>query len=218
MTFPVVVFDWDGTLVDSEHHIVASLAHAAQQMALEKLSHDQLKSIIGLGLREAILALYPGLTDLAIEQYRQHYAEYYFSRPTGAHDLFADTLATLSALQQRGVTLAVATGKSRNGLERALTSTGLRPYFATTRCADETRSKPHPLMLQEICSELSVAPGDMIMVGDSSFDLEMAQLFGVASIGVSYGVHAREVLEAFQPRRIIDSLSELLLLYEEPGL
>lgn len=213
MTYPVVVFDWDGTLVDSEHHIVASLTHASAQSGLAALSHDEFKSIIGLGLREAILALYPGLPEAMIEPYRKHYSEFYFSKPTGPNDLFRDTIATLDALKQKGVTLAVATGKSRNGLERALSSTGLAPYFAATRCADETRSKPHPLMLQQIATELGSSPEDMVMVGDSSFDLDMARQFGAASIGVSYGVHDRQILERCQPRKIIDSLSELLLLY-----
>lgn len=213
MTFPVVVFDWDGTLVDSEHHIVASLRHASAQSGLAVLSHDEFKSIIGLGLREAVLALYPGLSDAAIELYRKHYAEFYFTKPTSPDDLFNDTIATLEALKQKGVMLAVATGKSRNGLDRALSSTGLAPYFAVTRCADETRSKPHPLMLQQIATELATAPEQMVMVGDSSFDLDMARQFGMASIGVSYGVHERQILERYQPRRIINALSELLDLY-----
>ncbi len=213
MSFPVVVFDWDGTLVDSEQHIVNSLAYAARQLSLPELSHEQLKSIIGLGLREAVHALYAELADGTFEDYRRHYAEHYFSKPTDARHLFCGVVDTLSALRERGVHLAVATGKSRNGLDKALAATGLASHFVVTRCADETRSKPHPLMLEQIAQYLRVAPQQMLMVGDSSYDLEMAQRFGAAAIGVSYGVHAPEHLQRYAPLRIVDRLAEILELY-----
>jgi phosphoglycolate phosphatase len=210
MNFSVVVFDWDGTLVDSEHHIVNSLAHAAQRLDLPSLSHDRLKSIIGLGLREAIGALYPDLSEQGFKDFRALYAEHYFSKPMGADDLFEGVESTLQALQERQVRLAVATGKNRHGLDRALAATGLGRWFTVTRCADETQSKPHPQMLQEIAQALNVGPQRMLMVGDSSFDLEMAQRFGIASVGVSYGVHDPVILQRYNPLRIVDRLGELL--------
>jgi phosphoglycolate phosphatase len=210
MAYEAVVFDWDGTLVDSEHHIVSSIRHAAKQMQLPELGHDQLKNIIGLGMREALLSLYPGLTEAQILAMRDHYSQYFFSRETDQSTLFEGVVETLEALKVSGVRLAVATGKSRNGLEKALTSTKLRRFFEIERCADETLSKPNPLMLQQISDYFSLPAESMLMVGDTEYDLVMATRQGMDAIAVSYGVHESDRLRKHNPLEIVDHLSEII--------
>ena len=210
MSYQVVVFDWDGTLVDSESHIVASIEYAAQQMRLPVLSYAQIKNIIGLGMREALLALYPALTEAQVEQARAHYAYHFFTKKTEQSALFDGVIDTLTALQASGVKMAVATGKSRHGLEQALSSTGLRHFFEIERCADETRSKPHVMMLQQIAAHFNLAPAKMLMVGDTEYDLAMAAGFGMDALGVSYGVHEPSRLSKHNPLKIIDHIAEVL--------
>lgn len=210
MSYKVIVFDWDGTLVDSEQHIVDSLRYAANKMALPERTHDEFKRIIGLGMREAILSLYPDIGEGDIQRVRQHYSEGFFSQSTDVTQLFEGVEDVLSELRSRDRKLAVATGKSRNGLEKALDSTALRSYFHLTKCADETRSKPDPLMLEQIAEHFDVLPGEMLMVGDTEFDLEMAAKLGVPSLAVSYGVHDRKNLLKHKPIEVIDHLSEVL--------
>ena len=209
MSYKVVVFDWDGTLVDSERHIVSSIEYAADKMSLPERSYDEMKGIIGLGMREALLTLYPELSEDEIKNLRAHYSTQFFSAPTNAAQLFDGVLELLQYLRDKGLKLAVATGKSRNGLEKALDSTTLRPYFDITRCADETRSKPDPLMLVQIADHFEVEPVEMLMVGDTEFDLAMAANLGVPSIAVSHGVHEVERLQLHKPLKVLDHLSEL---------
>ena len=208
--YPVCIFDWDGTLVNSEKHIVESLTYAAERMRLPKLAYTQLKDIIGLSMPNALAILYPGLSDADVESVRRHYAEHFFSVPQDASTLFDFVAETLSQLQDAGVRLAVATGKSRHGLDKALLSTGLKPFFEIERCADETCSKPDPLMLAEIAEHFNMPPSAMLMIGDTEYDLEMARRYSMDSLGVSYGVHDRERLLRHEPVAIIDCFSELL--------
>jgi len=210
--YEVVVFDWDGTLVDSEAHIVASIEHAARAVGLPALDYDTIKNIIGLGMREALLVLYPELTDERIAVLRKHYAHYFFSKDVDQTMLFDGVLETLDQLQLSGLRLAVATGKSRNGLNKALEATGLKSYFEIERCADETRSKPHPMMLDQISEHFALPPSKMFLVGDTEYDLEMAARFGMSSVGVSYGVHDVARLDKHKPLRIVDHISEILAL------
>lgn len=217
MSYPVFIFDWDGTLVDSESHIVSSLAYAAEQLALPNLGHDKYKDIIGLGMREALESLYPDLSDKDVERMRAAYAEFFFRTEMTEKNLFEGVIDTLSQLRDRGANLAVATGKSRNGLNLALKATGLGQYFDIERCADETRSKPHPMMLEEIINYYGVSQKECVMVGDTVYDLEMAGRIGMDAIGVSYGVHAVERLSSFDPRAIIDRFSELVVLDIDRG-
>lgn len=208
--YPVCIFDWDGTLVNSEKHIVESLSYAAERMNLPKLAYAQLKDIIGLSMHKALAMLYPGLSDADIEGMRRHYGEHFFSVPQDTSTLFAHVLETLTRLQDAGVRLAVATGKSRHGLDKALVSTGLKAFFEIERCADETCSKPDPQMLLEIAAHFELPASAMLMIGDTEYDLEMAKRFGMDSLGVSYGVHDRERLLRHEPVAIIDCFSELL--------
>lgn len=209
MNLKLIVFDWDGTLVDSEQRIVESMQAAMVDLNAEQRSHDQIKRIIGLGLAEAIQTLFPGCDAQFISDMRDHYREHFFS---GSHraSLFPGVEQLLSRLEEAGFFLAVATGKSRRGLEEDLTETGLRPRFNTTRCADEAHSKPHPQMLQDVMNFVGVAPDQTLMVGDTEFDLEMASNAGAHSMGVSYGVHDVSDLLKHNPITVLDSLSELL--------
>ncbi|MFT5718226.1 MAG: phosphoglycolate phosphatase [Oleiphilaceae bacterium] len=210
--YEVVVFDWDGTLVDSEAHIVASIESAARAIGLPALDYDVIKDIIGLGMREALLVLYPRLTEEQVVDMRQHYSTFFFSKNVDQLMLFDGVLETLEKLKSSGRKLAVATGKSRNGLDKALEATGLKPYFDIERCADETRSKPHPMMLAEISEYFALPSTKMVMVGDTEYDLEMAARFGMESVGVSYGVHDVARLNKHKPLKIVDHISEILVL------
>lgn len=207
--YKICVFDWDGTLVDSERHIVDSLTYAAERLSLPPLSYDKKKDIIGLSMHKALETLYPSLSLAGIEQMRAHYGEHFFSVPQDASILFEGVLSTLSDFRNAGVKLAVATGKSRNGLDKALVSTGLKSFFDIERCADETRSKPDPLMLSEIAQYYNADTGSMLMVGDTEYDLEMARNYNMDSVGVSYGVHDKARLVLHNPIAIIDTFSEL---------
>jgi phosphoglycolate phosphatase len=213
MNTPVelVIFDWDGTLFDSVGQIVASLQFAARQFE-QPLTAAAAKSIIGLGLPEVAQQLFPAVPELHAD-ILQAYSEHYVANSTG--DVwFAGIAEMLADLQTVGVVLAVATGKSRKGLDRVLKQTGSLDIFTATRAASETRSKPDPLMLAEILAETGIKAEHAIMVGDTSYDLEMARNIAMPSVGVSYGVHPPETLFQFDPLAVVDevsSLHELLL-------
>jgi phosphoglycolate phosphatase len=206
-SFELLVFDWDGTLMDSEAHIVASMQRAANDVNLPDLSAKAVSNLIGLGLRESIENLFPGIDDetcqAVFDRYRYHFLADDPCEP------FEGAEAVLSALKEQGYLLAVATGKGRVGLERVLTSTGFGQYFEETRCADETRSKPHPQMLYEIMEVLGVEPHKTAMIGDTEYDLQMANAAGVAPLAVDYGVHDRDRLMECNPLGYLMSIQEL---------
>lgn len=202
----LVIFDWDGTLFDSVGQIVASLQYAAQQFQ-QPLTDEAAKSIIGLGLPEVMQILFPQVPHLQ-QDILQCYADHYVAN-SKADAWFRGIAELLADLKQQGIQLAVATGKSRKGLDRVLTQTDSHHIFDITRAASETRSKPDPLMLQEILLETGVPVQCALMVGDSSYDLEMAQNLKMSSIGVSYGVHAVDILQCYQPLTIVDSVQDL---------
>lgn len=208
MNSPVklVIFDWDGTLFDSVGQIVASLQFAAQQFQ-QPLTEADAKSIIGLGLPEVAQRLFPNVPELH-EQILQAYSEHYVAHSTG-DAWFNGVAEMLHDLVDQGIRLAVATGKSRKGLDRVLKQTQSQNLFVATRAASETKSKPHPLMLEEILAETGVQVSNAIMVGDTSYDLEMAQNLGMPRVGVSYGVHTPETLQQFQPIAIAPNVHAL---------
>lgn len=204
--FDLVIFDWDGTLYDSIHQIVESLQWAAHQHDIE-LAGEAAKDIIGLGLPEAMQALFPRHQTLhsSIQAaYSQHYVGH-----SHTQGWFAGVDGLLSALAQREVQCAVATGKSRAGLNRVLANTNSASRFVVTRCASETLSKPHPLMLEQILQETGVPVARAVMVGDTTYDMEMAARIGMPRIGVNYGVHSSAQLQEFQPLYIAQSVTEL---------
>jgi phosphoglycolate phosphatase len=202
----LVVFDWDGTLMDSEHAIVQSMQRGIADLGLEPRSDDQVRNIIGLGLREAVSALYPtGEADLP-ERLAEAYRTHWFQFSQDERDLFPGVREVLEWLDVHGYFIAIATGKSRRGLNRVLADTGLESLIHASRCADETRSKPHPQMMEEILTVLGVSAKEAVMVGDTEYDMELARNAGVHPIAVCYGTHEPERLHRHAPLACLDSL------------
>jgi phosphoglycolate phosphatase len=202
----LVVFDWDGTLMDSEYAIVQSMQRGIADLGLAPRTDDQVRNIIGLGLREAVSALYPaGEADLP-ERLAEAYRTHWFQFSQDQHDLFPGVLDLLEWLNAHGYFIAIATGKSRRGLNRVLADTGLEPLIHASRCADETRSKPHPQMLEEILDLLGLSPKQAVMVGDTEYDMELARNAGVLPIAVCYGTHEPERLHRHAPLACLESL------------
>lgn len=208
--YRLLIFDWDGTLVDSIGRIVTAMRLAADGCGLPWLDDAAIKGIIGLGLPEAIRSLYPQLEEPGlVERFRAAYSEGYLQLEDEPSALFPGVAESLEAFRARGYRLAVATGKSRHGLQRVLQGRGWLDYFDITRCADETASKPHPLMLQEILAHCRMAPEQALMVGDSVFDLQMASNAGIDSVAVGFGAQPLDSLRAHGPRLAINDFSEL---------
>ncbi len=206
--FRLVVFDWDGTLIDSTAAIVHAIRASAADLGLPVPTREQASHVIGLGLFEAIRAAVPMIERNRMPAYVERYRHHYLRRDA---DLvpFEGVPQLLSELADSGAWLAVATGKSRVGLNRALDQMGWTARFLTTRCADEGAPKPDPWMLRDIGDELGIDPSGMVMVGDTTHDLGMARAAGAAAIAVAYGAHPREALEAQPALAIVDTVSEL---------
>jgi phosphoglycolate phosphatase len=206
--FDLIVFDWDGTLMDSTAAIVRSIQAAARDLGLPVPGERAASYVIGLGLQDAMQTVLPGLDPKyyprMVERYRYHYL-------TRDHELvlFDGVQEMLADLAQQGYFLAVATGKSRVGLNRALHYAGLLSLFDATRCADETFSKPHPAMLQEITRELGQDMKRTVMIGDTTHDLQMAINAGASGIAVHYGAHTSSELQALAPVHSVDSVAHL---------
>jgi len=207
--YKLVIFDWDGTLMDSVDRIVSSMQSAAQTVGLAIPPDNDVKQIIGLSLTTALNTLFTSITAKQIEAMLVQYKYQYLEGDNTPTPLFANATNLLTQLKQHNKLLAVATGKGREGLNRVLKVSDTSTFFNTTRCAGEMPSKPDPQMLHSILDELNIAPHEAIMIGDTSHDLKMAQNAGVDSIGVTFGVHDREVLSRYQPKVVVDSLIEL---------
>jgi phosphoglycolate phosphatase len=208
MKYELVVFDWDGTLLDSAGAIVLAIQAACRDIGHPPPSDEQARHVIGLGLVDALKQAAPDLSEerypALVDRYRHHYL-------SGDHQLtlFKGIPELLDGLQAAGHILAIATGKSRLGLERALDHSGLRPLFQASRCADECHSKPHPQMLDELMAEFGVSGETTLMIGDTSHDLLMAQNAGVASLAVTYGAHPHDHLLEHQPLACLHTVAEL---------
>ncbi|MBL0597242.1 HAD-IA family hydrolase [Aeromonas jandaei] len=211
----LAIFDWDGTLMDSVGRIVACVQGAARDCELAVPAPAQIRQIIGLSLDVAMSRLFPLRSDngtaiderqiaTLIDRYRHHYLH-----DTTPSPLFAGAGELLHDWRFRGLQLAVATGKSRRGLDRVLDETGLRPLFVTSRGADEARSKPDPLMLEQILDELRLSPRQAVMIGDSVHDMAMAEAIAMPCIGVTWGVDSREALSRYEPVAVVDSMTVL---------
>jgi phosphoglycolate phosphatase len=207
--YKLLIFDWDGTLADSIGRIVEAMHVASRRSGFPLRDDFAVKGIIGLGLPEAIRTLYPEIGDGELMAFRDYYAEHYIAAEAVPSPLFEGVLESMEAFRADGYHLAVATGKARRGLDRVLKAHGWEDYFDVTRAADETASKPHPLMLEQILAHCEVRPEQALMVGDSSFDLQMARNAGMDSVAVSYGAQSIEALQQFEPRLSIDRFSEL---------
>ena len=206
--FDLLAFDWDGTLFDSTALIAGCIQAACRDLGIAVPSDRDASYVIGMGLADALAYAAPGLPPERYPELGQRYRHHYFARQ---HDLvlFEGTLAMLEALKTRNHWLAVATGKSRRGLDEALNTVQLKGMFNGTRTADETASKPHPQMLLELMREFGVEPERTLMIGDTTHDLQMAQSAGTASIAVSYGAHTPEAFGAFGPLHVAHSMADL---------
>lgn len=207
--FKLLVFDWDGTLMDSEARIVSCVWGAARDMGIPAPTNNQIRNIIGLGLKEALEILFPGTNNHFKEQFIDHYRRYFLNEDSTPSPLFPNSLKVLNSLAEQNYLLAVATGKGRPGLNKVLDETGLRPLFHSTRCADEAFSKPHPEMLLQIMQELGAEPEETLMIGDTEYDLQMAINAKTHGLAVSYGVHEVNRLNRFNPLGCLDDIAEL---------
>ena len=208
LRYPLIVFDWDGTLFDSAAVIAECIQQAARDMALPVPDRRTARHVIGLGLNDSLRHAMP---SLAADRYPEFLALYrgYFLEREDSLSLFPGVTELLADLKERGHRLAVATGKPRRGLERALAASGIGPLFTASRCGDETQSKPDPAMLLELMSELRLEASDLLMIGDTSHDLRMAKNAGVDAVAVSYGAHPEDALRALEPRACVASVVEL---------
>lgn len=204
------IFDWDGTLCDSTDRIVGAMQQAAEQEEAPMPTQQAVRDVIGLGLPEAMAIVFPTLTLGQQDRMREVYSKAYVELDRVPAGLFPSVSQTLQELRGRGHSLAIATGKGRRGLDRVLEGLDLSDFFDATRCADEAASKPDPLMLEQLLQELSVPTAQAVVIGDSEFDLEMARNAGIASYGVSWGVHSRQRLMRHDPVAVLDEVGELL--------
>jgi phosphoglycolate phosphatase len=208
MRFKLLVFDWDGTLIDSAATIVWCIQSACRDLGVPVPDDARASHVIGLGLHDALAYAAPGLAREDYGRMVERYRRYFLERDA-AMRLFAGAGAMLSDLRDRGHVLAIATGKSRTGLARALDHTGLAPLFASSRCADQCAPKPAPDMILELMGELGATEANTLMIGDTVHDLEMAMHAGVPAVAVSYGAHPKPELEARSPLACVDSMDEL---------
>lgn len=205
----LLIFDWDGTLCDSISRIVSCISLAAEDIGVQPPSAEASREIIGLGLVEALERLFPGLGVQQVELLRERYSHNFMSNDQAPSPFFPGVQDSLDRLRESGYLLAVATGKSRRGLDRVLGALGLQDFFHDSRCADETASKPHPKMLEELLAGFQLLPEQAVMVGDTEFDMEMAQRARVHRLAVSYGAHHADRLLKYQPIRCLDQFDEI---------
>jgi phosphoglycolate phosphatase len=206
--FDLIVFDWDGTLIDSTATIARAIQQAAADLGLAVPDFETASHVIGLGLSDALARAVPDLPPARAAEFAARYRYHYLANERTL-SLFAGARELLTSLAAADKLLAVATGKSSAGLARALDAADLQGYFAATRCADQTAPKPHPAMLLELSDELGVAPARMLMIGDTTHDLQMAAAAGTAAVGVTYGAHPRGDLARLEPLALLDSVDDL---------
>ena len=207
MKYRLIVFDWDGTVVDSHAAIAECMQEASRELGLPVPERERASHVIGLGLHDAMRIVAPGLPEHRYPEFVDAYRRHFRAREDTMQP-FSGIRELLRSLREER-TLAIATGKSRRGLQRALTATGLQADFSASRCADETHPKPHPAMLLELMDELNFRASEALMVGDTSHDLQMAAAAGVAGVAVTYGAHARDSLMACGPLGCVSSVGEL---------
>ncbi len=201
--------------MDSEARIVACVEAAVRDLGLASPGPTAIRNIIGLGLREAVHTLFPDAGDHLHLDIAERYRAHFFSSNEAPSELFEGAREVIESLHQSGYLLAVATGKGRSGLDHALDSTGLGPYFHATRTADETFSKPHPEMLHQILDELGLMPRQALMIGDTEYDLQMAANARMSSLGVDYGVHDRERLLKHRPLACLGDITQIPVWLDE---
>lgn len=206
--YKAVIFDWDGTVMDSTYSITHSIQLASQDLGLPVPSREEASWIIGLSLETGLYRILPQLDEHTMPKFIERYRHHYFQRDTNLK-LFDGMLELLNELKQQRILLSVATGKKRLGLDRALQATGLGPIFNATRCADETKSKPDPQMLHELLWELDIAPDEALMVGDTTHDIDMARNAGLDGLAVTYGAHDLRTLQQSEPVEIVHDVAQM---------
>jgi len=208
--YQLIIFDWDGTLIDSAQKIANCIKAAARDLKIEEPSDTKAKSIIGLGLVQAMEILFPQLDSKRVNELVETYIYHYVTGDETEQALFANVEEGLQTLNEHGVLLAVATGKSRRGLDRVFNEIEIKHHFIATRCGDETRSKPHPQMLHELLEYTAIDPKKSIMIGDTTYDMDMAANAKMHGLGVSYGVHSEQSLRQSNPVDVVDSFNEVV--------
>lgn len=204
------IFDWDGTLMDSTRRIIDAMQLAIAELGWDARSDAEIREIIGLGLPEAIERLFSSYANEQRQLLQVRYAHHYVAADQEPCEFFPGALAMLEQLKARGHRVAVATGKSRKGMQRVFGQLDLHDFFHASRCADETRSKPHPQMLHELLVELAASSEEAVMIGDTEYDMAMARSAGMARIAVSFGAHAVERLLPYEPALVLHELPQLL--------
>jgi len=213
----LIIFDWDGTLMDSIAKIVRCFMAAMDDLALDRPSEAAARHVIGLGLSEALATLLPKADANTRNQVAERYRQHFLHHDQTDMPLFPGVREGLESLVEQGFRLAVATGKARRGLNRVLTDTGMADLFVATRTADESASKPNPQMLEDILELTGVDPAQALMVGDTTYDLQMAQNARMDSLAVSYGVHGRDQLLQHGPLVCVDSFQEVYAWLQKPN-
>ncbi|MEA1890942.1 MAG: HAD-IA family hydrolase [Pseudomonadota bacterium] len=206
----LIIFDWDGTLMDSETKIVNCFRKAAADVEIDYPGDEATRNIIGLGLKEALDILLPCFDAAVRQQVVNRYREHFLYLDETEMPLFKGVEEGLEQLQNENYSLAIATGKARIGLDRVLEHTRLAEYFVVSRCADEAISKPHPRMVLDILAETGVSAGNAIVVGDTTYDMQMAHRAGTNALAVCYGVHSREKLKAEKPLACVEDFDSVL--------
>jgi phosphoglycolate phosphatase len=215
MRYRLIVFDWDGTVIDSPAAIVECMQQASRDLGLPVPEPERASHVIGLGLHDAMKIVAPGLPGERYPEFIASYRRHFLAREESMGP-FPGMPQLLEGLSRTRL-LAIATGKSRRGLDRSLQATGLRRFFTASRCADETTPKPHPAMLLELMQELGVEARGVLMIGDTSHDMEMARAAGVDGVAVTYGAHDESGLRACGPRGCVASVEALTRWLTENG-
>jgi len=205
--YRLLVFDWDGTIIDSPGAIVECIQEASRDMGLAVPDVAQASHVIGLGLRDSLELAVPDLPAGRYQEFVALYRKHFLQREDSMR-VFSGMKEVLAEMKTNRI-LAIATGKSRRGLDRALASTGIGGFFAASRCADETHPKPHPAMLLELMDELDMQKNEVLMIGDTTHDLEMARAAQVDALAVSYGAHPEQQLRDASPLGCFSSVNSL---------
>jgi phosphoglycolate phosphatase len=214
--YDLLVFDWDGTIVDSTGHIAASLQASFADLGLPVPTDEAARHVIGLGLQDALTYLHPGLPASRFAEVTDRYRYHFLAGDSGIA-CFPGVTEGIASLNRSGYLLAVATGKSRRGLDRSMQSLALAEHFHGSRCADEGFPKPHPDMLETLMETLGVRPERTLMIGDTTHDLQMAANAGVGAVAVTYGAHAAEDLRALNPVASVASFGEFMRWLKTTG-
>ena len=211
MKYKAIVFDWDGTLMDSITKIVETMQSSAKHHGYPVPDYDQAKDVIGISLLPALKQLFNIHDEIAAMELLHTYKEHFKEHTQTDSPLFSGAVELLETLKQRGYLLAVATGKGRQGLNSNWHHSNTEHFFTASKTADDAQSKPSPDMLQQILSELDLSADQVLMVGDTTYDMAMAEAINIDRIGVSFGVHSADTLQKHKPLAVIDELHELLL-------